>query len=295
MTGSPAPVTGVVSGLTNGSAYTFTVTATNSVGTSGDSAQSNAVTPQASPQFVQRVSGRTAATTLQLTPASVITTGNRMVVMAGVWSNGGATISGVTDSAGNAYTKLAGQAASEHTELSVWSAPITAGGGTKPTVTVTATGSADIGGAALEYSGLSTAAGAAAVDQFKIATGTSSSAGFVTSGPTAALTGDNGLAMGFYVDSGFGRTLSADPELHGEGQRLADLGHGVRGRGRAAAARRHAGGARLDGREHAVADGDRRVQDRRGRAACAASPVDLAGLAGVHGDGRRVEPGGEDA
>ena len=211
VTGSPAPVTGVVSGLTNGSAYTFTVTATNSVGTSGDSSPSNAVTPQASPQFVQRVSGRTAATTLQLTPASVITTGNRMVVMAGVWSNGGATISGVTDSAGNAYTKLAGQAASEHTELSVWSAPITAGGGTKPTVTVTATGSADIGGAALEYSGLSTAAGAAAVDQFKTATGTSSTAGFVTSGPTAALTGDNGLAMGFYADSGFGRTLSADP------------------------------------------------------------------------------------
>ena len=211
VTGSPAPVTGVVSGLTNGSAYTFTVTATNSVGTSGDSSPSNAVTPQASPQFVQRVSGRTAATTLQLTPASVITTGNRMVVMAGVWSNGGATISGVTDSAGNAYTKLAGQAASEHTELSVWSAPITAGGGTKPTVTVTATGSADIGGAALEYSGLSTAAGAAAVDQFKTATGTSSTAGFVTSGPTAALTGDNGLAIGFYADSGFGRTLSADP------------------------------------------------------------------------------------
>ena len=76
---------------------------------------------------------------------------------------------------------------------------------------VTATGSADIGGAALEYSGLSTASGAAAIDAFKTATGTSSGNGFVTSGPTAALTGDNGLAVGFYADSGFGRTLTADP------------------------------------------------------------------------------------
>ncbi len=210
VTGSPAPTTGVVTGLTNGSAYTFTVSATNSVGTSGDSAASSAVTPNASPQFVQRVSGRTVASSLQLTPASVITTGNRMVVMAGVWSNSSATISGVTDSAGNTYTKVTSQVASDKTELSVWSAPITAGGG-RPAITLTATGSADIGGAALEYSGLSTASGAAAIDQFKTATGTSSANGFVTSGPTAALTGDNGLAIGFYADSGFGRTLAADP------------------------------------------------------------------------------------
>ena len=101
--------------------------------------------------------------------------------------------------------------ASEDTELSVWSAPITAGGGTRPAITITATGSADIGGAALEYSGLSSASGAAAVDASKTATGTSSGTGFVTSGPTAALTGDNGLAMGFYADSGSSRTLGADP------------------------------------------------------------------------------------
>src|SRR5262249_1524221 len=43
------------------------------------------------------------------------------------------------------------------------------------------------------------------------ATGISVGTGFVTSGPTAPLTGDNGLAMGFYVDSGFSRTLGADP------------------------------------------------------------------------------------
>ena len=198
-------------GLTNGSTYAFTVRATNAVGTSLDSLPSSAVTPNASPQFVQRVSGRSVASTLQLTPASVINAGDRMVVMAGVWSSAPATISAVTDSAGNTYTKVTSVKASDNTELSVWSAPITAGGGTRPTITVTATGSADIGAAALEYSGLSTASGAAAVDAFKAATGTSSAAGFVTSGPTPALTGDNGLAMGFYADSGFGRTLSADP------------------------------------------------------------------------------------
>ena len=93
--------------------------------------------------------------------------------MAGVWSGGAATISGVTDAAGNTYTKVTSVKASDDTELSVWSAPITAGGGTRPAITITATGSADIGGAALEYSGLSSASGAAAVDAFKTATGTS--------------------------------------------------------------------------------------------------------------------------
>src|SRR5262249_10829496 len=158
------------------------------------SSASAAVTPNAAPRFIQRVSGRSASgSTLQLTPASAITAGNRLVVMAGVWSYGAATISRVSDSAGNTYTKATGIKATDDTEMSVWSAPTTAGDGTKPTITVTATGSADIGGAALEYAGLSTASGAAAIDASAIATGTSSASGFVSSGPTAALTGDNGL------------------------------------------------------------------------------------------------------
>ena len=212
VTGSPAPTTAVVSSLTNGSAYTFTVSATNSVATGPDSAASSAVTPQAAPRFIQRVSGRSnSVASLQMTPASVISGGDRIVVMAGVWSPGQATISAVTDAAGNTYTKVTSVTASDQTELSIWSAPITAGDGTRPAITVTATGSADIGAAAIEYSGLSSASGAAAVDAFKTNTGTASSNGFVTSGPTTALSGDNGLAMGFYVDSGFGRTLTADP------------------------------------------------------------------------------------
>ena len=84
-----------------------------------------------------------------------------MVVMAGVWSNGSATISGVTDAAGNTYTKVTSQVASDKTELSVWTAPDHRGRRHARPITLTATGSADIGGAALEYSGLSTASGAA--------------------------------------------------------------------------------------------------------------------------------------
>ncbi len=212
VTGSPAPASALVTGLTNGTSYTFTVTAANSVGSGPESAASNAATPTAAPRFVQRVSGRsTLGSTLQLTPASAISAGDRIVVMAGVWSSGRATISGVTDSAGNTYTRATSAVASDDTELSVWTAPVTAGDGTRPAITVTATGSADIGGAALEYAGVSAAAGTAAIDAVKSASGTSSGAGFVSSGATPALTGGNELTLGFYADSGFGRTLSADP------------------------------------------------------------------------------------
>ncbi len=74
---------------------------------------------------------------------------------------------------------------------------------------MTANGTADIGAAAVEYANLSTAADA--VDRFVTATGTATTTGFVSSGPTAAVTGDNSLALGFYADSGFGRSLLADP------------------------------------------------------------------------------------
>jgi Galactose oxidase-like, Early set domain/Fibronectin type III domain/Glyoxal oxidase N-terminus len=201
-----------ISGLTNGTTYTFTVTATNSVGTSPPSSPSNSVTPGAvtAPGFVQSAAAHaTSVSTLSVTPTSPISAGNRIVVEAGVWSSGSATAKSVTDSAGNTYTELLHFKASDNTELSVWSAPVTAGGGTKPSITVTPTAKADVGAAALEYSGTSSVADATVMDQSKTGSGKTSGAATVSSGATPATTAGNELAIGFYADSGFGDTLTA--------------------------------------------------------------------------------------
>jgi len=126
-----------------------------------------------------------------------------------VWSGGNATAAKVADSAGDGFVELSHSTASDHSELSVWSAPVTAGAGTRPTVTVTPSASADIGVAVLDYSGLSTVADATVVDQEAQATGTTSSAQAVASPPTAATTMANELSLGVYADSGFGDSLTA--------------------------------------------------------------------------------------
>ncbi len=212
VTGSPPATSVVVPLLTNGQTYTFTVTATNTVGTGPASSASNAVTPSAptAPAFVQQVSAHSSTVaSLTVTPTTSITSGNRLVVLVGVWSNGKATAKSVTDTAGNTYTEVEHFTSSDNTEMSVWTAPITSGGGTKPAITITPSASADVGAAALEYAGLSAAAGTGAIDQTAHNTGTTSSAATVSSGATPASTAAGELAMGFYADSGFGDTLTA--------------------------------------------------------------------------------------
>src|SRR5437868_5343271 len=71
----PTATSATVSGLTNGTSYTFTVHATNGIGTGPESAPSNAVTPGAptvpgAPTNVSAVPGNTQATVSWTLPAS---------------------------------------------------------------------------------------------------------------------------------------------------------------------------------------------------------------------------------
>ena len=187
-----------------------------------------------------------------------------------MWSAGNASASGVTDSAGNTYTKLTSFKASDNTELSVWSAPITAGSGTKPTITVTTTASADIGATVLEYSGLSTAAGTGVVDVLKTATGKTSAAAAVSSGATAASNSRRRAGAGLLRRLGLRQHPGRRPRLQRAHQRLADQRHGAPGPGPRPVDRRH-DRQPDDGhrREHAVARRHHRPQDlgaRRRRA-----------------------------
>ncbi len=216
--GTPPSTSTTIGGLTNGDTYTFTVTATNTVGNSSPSPASNAVTPSgtASPQFVQQASGHAHnVTSLVVTPGASLVSRNRLVVEVGVWSSADATTSSVKDSAGDTFTELLHFKASDGTEMSIWSAPVSAGGGKIPTITATPTGKADVGVAVLEYAGLSSEAGAAVVDQSADATGTTKAAGVVSTPATAPTTAPNELVVGFYADSGFGDNLMARMGFNG--------------------------------------------------------------------------------
>jgi predicted RNA-binding protein with TRAM domain len=124
VSGAPAPTTATVTGLVNGSTYTFTVTATNAAGTSAASAPSNAVTPTGPPSAPGAVTATAGTGSVSLS-----------------WSapnNGGSTITSYT------VTPFAGGVAQAPLAVSGNPAPTTAtvaslSNGTTYTFTVSAT------------------------------------------------------------------------------------------------------------------------------------------------------------
>jgi uncharacterized protein YhjY with autotransporter beta-barrel domain len=152
----PAACAITVSGLSNGTAYTFTVTATNAIGTSAASTASNAVTPAATvpgaPTGVAASAGDTQATVTFTAPAS----------------DGGAAITTytATSSPGGFTGTCAGPAA----------CPITVTGlsnGTAYTFTVTATNATGTGAASAASSAVTPSVvpvAAAATMQFQLNT-----------------------------------------------------------------------------------------------------------------------------
>jgi hypothetical protein len=208
--GNPAPTSATVTGLTAGKSYTFKVKATNRHGTGAASSKSNTVTPATStrPTFVQRASAYSDTTTHLSLRLGAVTHGDRILLQTSTWGDG-ASAGSITDSAGDKFTQLFSGRAADGTEMSVWTAVVTAKTGARPTIAVTPSWKADVGAVVLEYSGLSAAPGVSAVDQIVGHGGVTKGRGVVSSGATGAATSGNELAVGFYADSGFGDTVTA--------------------------------------------------------------------------------------
>ena len=137
------------------------------------------------------VSAITTTSVATVVPASPITVGNRLIAVSYMAEGTTQGTIAVSDSAGNTWTQeITINEPTNNTDLYIHSAPITAGGGTTPTVSLTNAGggnAAFLQVAVLEYSGLSTIVGSGADVSASHAVATASTApNSGTSGLTAA-------------------------------------------------------------------------------------------------------------
>jgi hypothetical protein len=161
-----------------------------------------AVSPD--PAYIQTAQGSSSASqsSFGVTFSTAnITTGNRIIVGISMFGSGGAVISSVTDSAGNTYAKDSPACVlADGSDISIWSAPITLGGGTKPTVTVHASLTSFVWGVQVHEYAVSNATSAyldgTAVNN---ASAVASPATSGASSPAPHATGE--LAFGFFGDT----------------------------------------------------------------------------------------------
>jgi hypothetical protein len=147
----------------------------------------------------------TASTSAAWTTAN-ITGGNTIYVYVGLYQGISTDTLGtisVTDSAGNIYTqRFLGKGAGSNTSaFAVYTAPITAGGGTKPTITVSQTLVASSNGSGVSFSAEERTDGFSSIDVSHTGTYASGATSFAT-GATAAAAASNEYLVSGVVDEG---------------------------------------------------------------------------------------------
>ena len=130
--------------------------------------------------------------------------GNRIIVAVSVWAASTVTTTSVTDSAGNTYVKEKSVVIDTTGEASIWSAPITVGDGTKPTVTAHFDQSTnEVALFVNEYSGLSSGSTGYTNGSAAASTVLSGGAQTITSGATSPVpAASNELAFTYFGDGG---------------------------------------------------------------------------------------------
>ena len=153
-------------------------------------------------QSAQGSTGVSATTFAVAFSTQNVVVGNRIIVAVSEWNATATTVTSVTDTPGNSYVKDKDAVESDGTHISIWSAPIILGGGTKPTVTAHASASTNEWAMWVhEYSGVTSAPTNYLDGTNAFTTGVSSSP--ITSGASSpAPAAANELAFGFYGDGG---------------------------------------------------------------------------------------------